>query len=332
MELTWLLIALFCVIILAILVLAAQAGQIPVDINGAHVLITGGSSGIGKEVAKEALKQGANVTIIARNALKLQETVVELENNIVRDGQKVGFVSVDVSACGTCADLKNSLQPSINNLGPIKVLIHCAGFSAPGRAHEVPESEAKRMIDVNYLGSLKVTQTLLPDMMVERNGVIIFTSSLAGLIGVYGLAAYSGSKFAVRGYAEALAMEVAPYGIKVSVNCPPDTDTPGLAEEDKTKPEETKLISEGSGLFQPDQVAKKMLSDGLKGKFLTSYGLDGWMLTNLSAGMSSGSLQDLLVQSGLLGLLRVIGWCYVQYFSYLINKCYKKRESSKKTN
>ena len=68
------------------------------------------------------------------------------------------------------------------------------------------DCDVKKMIDVNYLGSVKMTQALLPDMITNRDGAIIFTSSVAGLVGVYGLAAYCGSKFAVRGYAEALAM------------------------------------------------------------------------------------------------------------------------------
>lgn len=68
------------------------------------------------------------------------------------------------------------------------------------------EADVKLMMDVNYFGSVKVTQALLNDMITHRGGAIIFTSSVAGLVGVYGLAPYCGSKFAVRGYAEALAM------------------------------------------------------------------------------------------------------------------------------
>merc|ERR1712141_690621 len=133
------------------------------------------------------------------------------------------------------------------------------------------------MMDVNYLGSVKMTRALLPDMITQRDGAIIFTSSVAGLVGVYGLAAYCGSKFAIRGYAEALAMELVPYNIRVSVNCPPDTNTPGFKEEEKTKPEETKLISGRAGFLDAKDVAKTLLHEGLKGKFLTSCGFDGWL-------------------------------------------------------
>ena len=88
----------------------------------------------------------------------------------------------------------------------LQVLVNCAGFSVPGRAYQMSDYDVKKMIDVNYLGSVKMTQALLPEMITNREGAIIFTSSVGGLIGIYGLAAYCGSKFAVRGYAEALAM------------------------------------------------------------------------------------------------------------------------------
>ena len=81
------------------------------------------------------------------------------------------------------------------------------GYSYPSRAHQIPEEEVRQLINVNYLGSVMLTQALLPDLMnLKDGGAIIFTSSLAGLTGVYGLSAYCGSKFAIRGYAESLAM------------------------------------------------------------------------------------------------------------------------------
>lgn len=116
----------------------------------------------------------------------------------------------------------------------------------------------------------------------------------------------------------------------MSVNCPPDTDTPGLEAEAATKPEETKLISEGAGLFKPQEVAKTLLHEGLRGKFLTSNGLDGWLSTHLAIGMGHSCLKDLLMQMTLMGLMRFVVFGYLQYFRFLINKCHMKRESTKK--
>ena len=75
-------------------------------------------------------------------------------------------------------------------------------------------------------------------------------------MGLFGYTAYAASKFAIRGFAEALEMELKPYNITVTVSFPPDTDTPGFKEEEKGKPKETKLISAAAGLFKPDVVAK----------------------------------------------------------------------------
>jgi len=301
----------------------------PVNIKGAHVLVTGGSSGIGKEVAREALRLGANVTILARNTEKLNSAINDLKGT----STNVAMLSLDVSDNEKSSEeIRRNLQGNVDSFGPVKVLVNCAGFSVPGRAYQMSDYDVKKMMDVNYLGSVKMTQALLPEMITHREGAIIFTSSVGGLIGIYGLAAYCGSKFAVRGYAEALAMELSPFGIKVSVNCPPDTNTPGFATEQATKPEETALICEGAGLFNPEKVARNLLHEGLKGTFLSTNGLDGWLVTNISIGMAYSSFRSLFVQVGLLGFMRIIAFGYQKYFHYIIYKCYKKRELTKKTH
>ena len=93
-------------------------------------------------------------------------------------------------------------------LGPVKVLIHCAGYAYPCRANEIPEKEIRQMVDTNLFGTIMLTRALLPDLIAnddQKGGAIIFTSSIAGLVGVYGYSAYCATKFAIRGYAEALS-------------------------------------------------------------------------------------------------------------------------------
>lgn len=81
--------------------------------------------------------------------------------------------------------------------------------------------------------------------------------------GIFGYTAYSSTKFALRGLAESLAMELQPYGISVTLSLPPDTDTPGYAVEELSKPKETKAISQMANLVQPEAVAEKTLEDAL---------------------------------------------------------------------
>lgn len=88
---------------------------------------------------------------------------------------------------------------------------------------------------VNYLGGVYCTKSVIPTMKSRKFGRILFVSSQAGQIGIFGYSAYSATKFALRGLVEALQMEVKPYNIYVTLSFPPDTDTPGFKEELLTK-------------------------------------------------------------------------------------------------
>lgn len=98
-----------------------------------------------------------------------------------------------------------------------------------------PLCSLQKLMSINYLGSVYPSRAVITTMKERRVGRIVFVSSQAGQLGLFGFTAYSSSKFAIRGLAEALQMEVKPYNVYVTVAYPPDTDTPGLAEENKTK-------------------------------------------------------------------------------------------------
>ena len=121
-------------------------------------------------------------------------------------------------------------------------------------------------MDVDYHGTVNMVKLLLPGMIKRGSGHIINVSSIAGVIGVFGYTAYSGAKFAVKGFSDCLRTELKPKGIKVSVLYPPDTDTPQLAWEDQYKPAETKAISGTSKPINPDALAERALKDAAKGK------------------------------------------------------------------
>lgn len=118
-------------------------------------------------------------------------------------------------------------------------------------------------MEINFLGTAHAVRAVLPTMKSRRQGKIVCISSVAGLLGLYGFTGYSASKFALRGFAEALQMEVKPYNISVTLSFPPDTDTPSLHEENKLKSVETKKISETAGIFSPTQVATAILHDAM---------------------------------------------------------------------
>ncbi|KAG9479436.1 hypothetical protein GDO78_012880 [Eleutherodactylus coqui] len=233
----------------------------PLKLAGAHVVVTGGSSGIGKCIAIECFKQAAFITLVARDESKLVQAKKEIEKYAINDKQVVLCISVDVSK--DYRQVENVIKQAQEKLGPVDMLVNCAGTSIAGNFEEIEIDRFQRLMEVNYLGSVYPSRAVISTMKERRMGRIVFVSSQAGQLGLFGYTAYSPTKFALRGLAEALQMEVKPYNVYVTVAYPPDTDTPGFAEENKSKPLETKLISETSSLCQADQVAKVIVKDAV---------------------------------------------------------------------
>ncbi|KAI7809315.1 3-ketodihydrosphingosine reductase [Triplophysa rosa] len=300
----------------------------PLKLNGAHVVVTGGSSGIGKCIAMECYRQGAFITLVARDEHKLVQAKKEVEKCAINDKQVVLCISVDVSK--DYSQVESVIKQAQEKLGPVDMLVNCAGTAISGKFDEVEVDRFKRLMEVNYLGSVYPTRAVITTMKERRMGRIMFVSSQAGQIGLFGYTTYSPSKFALRGLAEALQMEMKPYNIYVTVAYPPDTDTPGFAEENKSKPLETRLISETSGVYQPDQVAKVVVKDAVQGNFTSSVGPDGYMLSALTCGMSPvTSITEGLQQIVTMGLFRTIALFYLGSFDSIVRRCMIQREQSK---
>lgn len=221
-------------------------------LRGAHVIITGGSQGIGAAFAKEAYDAGARVSLIARGEAALKERAEGL-------GAGVSWRSADA------AD-EQSLSAAIDALteanGQCDVLVCCAGTALPGRFLEVPGAEFEQQFRLNLHGAVAALRKVLPGMVAQGSGHVVLVSSTAGVIGVPGYTAYGASKYAIRGLADSLRYEVAPAGVKVSVLYPPDTDTPGFAAENLRKPPETAAIS-GAIKPMPAQIVAAALARGI---------------------------------------------------------------------
>ncbi|XP_030063371.1 3-ketodihydrosphingosine reductase [Microcaecilia unicolor] len=294
---------------------------------GAHVVVTGGSSGIGKCIAIECFKQGAFITLVARDENKLLRAKKEIEMNAINDKQVVLCISVDVSK--DYGQVENVIKQAQEKLGPVDMLVNCAGFSIPGKFEDVDIDCFGKLMEVNYLGSVYPSRAVIHTMKERRMGRIVFVSSQAGQVGLFGYTAYSPTKFALRGLAEALQMEVKPYNIYITVAYPPDTDTPGFQEENKVKPLETRLISETSNICQAEQVARLIVKDATQGNFNSSVGSDGYMLSSLTCGMSPvTSITEVLQQVVTMGLFRIIALFYLGSFDSIVRRCMIQREKS----
>ncbi|XP_065299446.2 3-dehydrosphinganine reductase-like [Dermacentor albipictus] len=297
-----------------------------------HFVITGGSSGIGRALARAVVRRGANVTLIARNMDRLEEAKIELLEEASSPEQAIHTLSADLTK-GEAGEavLTRGIEEAEQVCGPVDYLVNCAGSAISLRFDETPLAEFQRMMEVNYLSAVHATRAVLSGMKQRGSGSITFVSSVAGLMGVYGYTAYCPAKFALVGLAQSLRMEVKHRGIHVMVAFPPDTDTPGFVEEERTKPTETKLISATVGLWSADVVASSLLQDMLEGNVTSVQGLDGCMTMTLCAGMMPpSSLLEVVVQALTMGTLRIVGCLYLSHFYRLVARCAANREGSKK--
>ena len=241
------------------------------DFSEKTVYIVGGSSGIGLSVASMLTQKGAHVLIFARRKDRLDSCLPQIAGCAVSESQRFSCIEVDV--CNK-DEVEAVMSRAVSEFGTPEVLINCVGRARPLCFEDVTYEQFDETMKTNLYGAWNTISALLP-YMKERGGYIVNVSSISGLIGVFGYTDYSASKFALIGFSEALRSELRRYGIIVSVLCPPDTDTPGLHEENRTKPPETKAISARAKLMQPDEVARALIKGMERGKFIIIPGFDG---------------------------------------------------------
>nr|XP_026489804.1 3-ketodihydrosphingosine reductase [Vanessa tameamea] len=274
------------------------------NLKNRHVVITGGSSGIGKSVAIEAAKLGANVTIIGRDIQKLILSVSEITGHCKPySGQKVNYISLDITS--DYDTIQKCLSKAESDIGPIFMLINCAGMCICGQFENMKIEHIKQMIDLNYFGTAYPTRYVLPGMKKRNEGLIVFVSTEAALLGIYGYSAYGAAKWAVRGLAESVFMELIGTNVRLTLAFPPDTDTPGFKNEELTKPKETKLISGSGGLHTPEEVGRKLIRDSMNGKVYSVFGFSGHLLSILYCG-TIDNVTQVLLQIFSLGILKAV--------------------------
>ena len=194
----------------------------------------------------------------------LEETKKECLRMAKGPDQKIEIISCD------CTDI-NKLKPIFENYisinGVPDYLINVVGYAYPQYVEKLTMEDFKKNFETNYYGQLVPTIIVIPHMIRESKGQIAFVSSTVGFLAIMGYASYAPSKFALVGLAETLRNELSPYNIKISVLYPPDTDTPGFEIENRSKPPECAMISEGAKLMKPEDVAKMFVKGILKEKF-----------------------------------------------------------------
>jgi short-subunit dehydrogenase len=234
------------------------------------VYLVGGSSGIGLAAAKELARRGADIVVFARGRTRLSNALDDISACREYPRQRMLSVPMDVSCW---REVKDGMQKTVAFFGAPDILINCAGRAYPRRFEDIEIEQFEETMQINLMGSIHTVVALLPSMK-EKGGIIVNTSSVAGLVGVFGYTDYCASKFGIVGFSEALRSELKPSGIKVQVLCPPDTDTPGYAVENLTKPEEAKKISSAAGVMSAEQVASALIKGLGSDRFLIIPGFD----------------------------------------------------------
>lgn len=187
-------------------------------------LITGCSTGFGRELAKEVLAAGYQAGVAARNTNDVQDIIAGKENQAMA-------LKLDVT---NAADIMQAVLAMVEKFGRIDVLVNNAGIGYFGAAEESDEQEVRKMFEVNFFGLANMTREVLPVMRAQRSGHIVNIASIGGLMAFPALSFYNATKFAVDGFSEALSKETAHLGIGVTIVAPSGfrTDWAGRSAND----------------------------------------------------------------------------------------------------
>lgn len=261
------------------------------SLQNKHVLITGGSSGIGLEIAKQALAQGSYVTLISRNLSNLQKASDEI---LKETGCEKDRINVKV------ADVKDyeAISAAINESFlwmPIDLLVCNAGIVGVSYLERQSIEWIDDIVGTNLTGTLYTLRAALP-FMKQRSYrhplAIVLMGSLGSLYPLYGGGVYTSTKYAIKGLAEALRLELLPLNIGVTLVCPGFVETPLLNKmEDSVDDPLLAEVAMKVGFYDrtqagdPREVAKATLKAAQRGNFLVASGWKGWMLSELSAGI-----------------------------------------------
>lgn len=182
------------------------------------IMITGASGGIGNAVARQLGGMGATLILVHRDPLKAERVGAELK----AVGTRVSSLIGDLAEAGVPQRL---VRQAIAARGRIDVLVNCAGIQNFGFAAEESASQTARLFETNTVAPIALANAVLPHMLQRRSGHILNLGSIFGSIGFPCFASYSASKFALRGYSEALRRELAGSGVSVTYVAPRFTRT-----------------------------------------------------------------------------------------------------------
>ena len=253
---------------------AAGRGQ-PFRWSGRRVLITGGSSGIGKRVAADLLRRGAHVGIVADDPVKLSAAESELKEL----SSEVWSHPCDISALD---DVRKMSLAYREKFAAPDVLINNAGYAVYYAFEQMPLEEIQRLFQVNLVGAALVTRAFLPDMIRAGGGDVVMVASIAGRVPMTPCGVYSASKHGLVTLAELLKIEAARFNVRVQVVCPGRVETDFFSHESFQK---RARRPEASRTITLEAVSQKIVDAVEYDRFLTYvpsyYAVLAWIAAGL---------------------------------------------------
>jgi NAD(P)-dependent dehydrogenase (short-subunit alcohol dehydrogenase family) len=237
--------------------------------TGKRVFLTGAASGIGRSTALLLADSGAELFLTDVDEAGLERTVLDVRARraVVPEYRALDITDYDAVA-QFAADI-HTRHPAMD------IVMNVAGISAWGTVDQLEHRHWKSMIDVNLMGPIHVIETFLPPMMAAgRGGRLVNVSSAAGLVALPWHAAYSASKFGLRGLSEVLRFDLARHRIGVSLVVPGAVDTPlvktvEIAGVDREHPQVKRWVKRFSGhAVTPEKAAQKILAGVARNQFL----------------------------------------------------------------
>jgi uncharacterized protein len=223
--------------------------------NASRALITGSSSGIGLELARQFAKHGHPLILTAPVESELERIAQELQTQY---GVEVRFVAADLEE----ENATERIFHAANQIGPVEILVNNAGLGQRGKFWEIPLEKDISMIRVNLEAPVRLTKLFLPALLAQQRGRILNTASIAGFEPGPLLAVYHATKAFVLLFTEALATELEDTGITVTALCPGATDTDFFP---KAGMEQTRIFQKGD-VMPPQEVAEKAYSALMRGE------------------------------------------------------------------